>query len=132
MNAKERSTAFLSGLPTDRFPFHPLVMQFAALKAGVPYSRCCLEHEQQCRVMLDCADRFGLDYVRAAGFPYCEAGVYGLKVDYRYDALPACTKLLIRDFGADIGKIRPLDIFIRWANMQNFTFAAIFPRLSRI
>ena len=66
MNAKERSTAFLSGLPTDRFPFHPLVMQFAALKAGVPYSRCCLEHEQQCRVMLDCADRFGLDYVRAA------------------------------------------------------------------
>ena len=57
MNAKERSTALLRGMPTDHFPFHPLMMQFAALKAGVPYSRCCLEHEQQCRVMLDCADR---------------------------------------------------------------------------
>ena len=97
-------------------------MQFAALKAGVPYSRCCLEHEQQCRVMLDCADRFGLDYVRAAGFPYCEAGVYGLKVDYRYDALPACTKLLIRDFGLTSVKS------VRWT----FSFAGQICKISHL
>ncbi len=104
-------------------------MQFAALKAGVPYSRYCLEHEQQCRAMLDCADRFGLDYVRAAGFPYCEAGAYGLKVDYRYDALPVCTELLIRDFEADIGKIRPLDISASHAMMNRVEGIALYRRL---
>ena len=37
MNSLQRTQDFINGLAVDRPPFHPILMRFAALYAGVKY-----------------------------------------------------------------------------------------------
>lgn len=110
MTAKERTLRFIEGKSVDRLPFHPLVMQYAAQMTGVPFSQYCLDYKKQCEAMIGFAKKFGLDWFHPSGFPYCEAGAYGLAVEYPYDNLPYHTAHLFEDPETEIGKIKPLDI----------------------
>ncbi len=110
LTSKERAIRFIKGEKVDYLPFHPLVMQYAATLTGVPFGEYCLQPDRQVEAMLGFSEKYGLDYVHPSGFPYCEAGAYGLDVIYPHDNLPHPKGNLIVDFESDIKNIVPLDI----------------------
>ncbi len=110
MKGRARTIGFLRGEAVDRLPFHPLVMQFAARQAGVPYREYCLEPVRHADATIHCAEHLGLDWTHAGGYPYCEAIAYGLEVEFPEDALPRERGPLIEDPERDLDKIRVLDI----------------------
>lgn len=80
----------------DRPPFHPIVMRFAAKRAGVKYRDFCLDPEAHVRAFLRTAEDFGMDWVNVMSDPYCEAEAYGMEIEYPEDELP-------RDRGPIVG-----------------------------
>ena len=80
MNARERAFRFVQGQSVDRIPVHPLVMQYAAQKTGVSFRDYCLDHRKQYEAMMRFSETYGLECVHPSGFPYCEAGAYGMEV----------------------------------------------------
>jgi uroporphyrinogen decarboxylase len=85
---RQRTLDFLAGKPTDRIPFHPIVMRWAAKHAGVKYRDFCLDPASKCRAMIQTADDFGADWVTVMSDPYAEAEAFGIKVEYQEDDLP--------------------------------------------
>lgn len=110
MNGRERTLAYLKGEAVDHVPFHPLVMQYAAAQTGVKYGEYCTDYRQQSKAMVNFAREYGMDWLHPAGFAYCEASAYGMKVEYPEDRLPYSKSPLIEDAEEDLDKIRPLDI----------------------
>lgn len=110
MNARERTLKFIKNEPVDRLPFHPLVMQFPAKQAGVPYAQYCRIPEKHVEATLHCMENFGLDCVMAGGYPFCEAIAYGLEVEFPENNLPLEKKLLIGNPEKDLQKIKSLNI----------------------
>lgn len=85
---RQRTLDFLAGNPTDRPPFHPIVMRWAARHAGVKYRDFCLDPAGKCRAMIQAAEDFGLDWVTVMSDPYAEASAFGLEVEYPENNLP--------------------------------------------
>ncbi len=112
MTASERALSFIKTGKSDRIPFHPLVMRLAASGAGIPFSKYCTDYRKQAEAMLFTAEKYGMECVHPAGWPYCEAIAYGLQVDFPYDDLPAAKRHLILDPVKDIG-------LIQWFNIEN-------------
>jgi MtaA/CmuA family methyltransferase len=110
MTGKERTIRFLEGKSVDRLPFHPLVMQFGAKQAGVPYREYCLDPKRHVDAMLYCMENLALDYVMTGAYPYTEAIAYGLDVEFPENNLPLERNLLIKDPEKDLKKIKPLKI----------------------
>ena len=88
MTPCERTQAFISGQPTDRPPFHPIVMRWAARHAGVKYRDFCLDFTAKNRAMLHAAELLDCDWVTVMSDAYAEAQAFGLQVDYPEDSLP--------------------------------------------
>lgn len=72
----------------DRVPFHPIVMRFAALHAGVPYRAFCLDPEAHVEAMARTAADFGMDWVNVMSDPYAEVEAFGMEVRYPENGLP--------------------------------------------
>lgn len=89
MNGRERILAMFDGQPTDRLPFMPITMMFAADHAGVKYleyaTDCRVQAEAQLRVVED----YDFDYVSVISDPGCEAADCGAQVKYFPDQPPA-------------------------------------------
>ena len=85
---RQRTLDFLAGIPTDRAPFHPIVMRWAAKHAGIKYRDFCLVPQSKCRAMIQCAEDFGADWVTVMSDPYAEAEAFGIQVEYQEDDLP--------------------------------------------
>lgn len=109
MNSFERTHAFIKGEKTDRVPFHPILMRWAAKYAGVPYRDFCLNPEAHCEANIKCAGDFNIDWVNVMSDPYAEAEAFGLKIDYPADNLPVESEPLIQD-PEDIEKLKKPDI----------------------
>jgi MtaA/CmuA family methyltransferase len=88
LTCRQRTLDFLAGTPTDRAPFHPIVMRWAAKQANVKYRDFCLDPPSKCRAMIQCAEDFGADWVTVLSDPYAEAEAFGIKVEYQQDDLP--------------------------------------------
>lgn len=88
MNGYQRTIDFIHGEQVDRPPFHPILMQWAARYADVPYRDFCLNPEAKATAMLDPVERFGIDWATVMSDPYAEAEAFGLKVDYPANSLP--------------------------------------------
>ncbi len=88
LTGRQRTLDFLAGKATDRIPFHPIVMRWAAKQAGVKYRDFCLDPASKCRAMIQTAADFGGDWVTVLSDPYAEAEAFGIKVDYQEDDLP--------------------------------------------
>lgn len=110
MQGRERMICFLEGKKVDQNPIHVLIMQYACKLSGVLYEDYCLDYRKQCEAMLFFADKYGLDCLHAAGFPWCEAMDYGLKVVYKGNLFPHPEEWLIQDMEMDIKKIRRMDV----------------------
>jgi len=105
MNGRQRTLDFLAGKATDRIPFHPILMRWAARHAGVKYRDFCLDPASKCRAMLQAAEDFGADWVTVLSDPYAEASAFGVQVDYPEDNLP----LEVAHFASleELGALRP-------------------------
>ena len=101
----ERTLNFVNGMPVDRPPFHPIIMQFAARYAGIKYRDFCLNFNSKVTGMIKCAEDFGLDWVTVMSDAYAEADDFGLQVEYPEDSLPKNIGHLINDI-SDIGHLR--------------------------
>lgn len=110
MNGRERTLNFMHGEKVDYIPFHPLVMQYASEYVNIPFRDYCLDYRKQCEAMLKFAGEFGVDWFHPSGFAYCEAGAYGLEIEFPENDCPYPRKHLILDFERDYKKIRKLDI----------------------
>jgi len=84
----QRTLDFLAGKKTDRPPFHPIIMRWAAAYAGVKYRDFCLDAHDKCHAMIKCAEDFDLDWVTVMSDPYAEASAFGIQVEYPEDSLP--------------------------------------------
>lgn len=118
MNGRERTLNFMNGEKVDYIPFHPLVMQYAAEYADIPFRDYCLDYGKQCNAMITFAEEFGVDWFHPSGFAYCEAGAYGMEIEFPENDCPYPKKHLILDFERDYKKIRKLDIKINDAMMN--------------
>lgn len=107
MNSLRRSIAFIEGSGADRIPFHPILMRFAALHAGVMYRDFCLDPAQKCMANIRCAADFGSDWVNTMSDPWAEAEAFGTLLSYPEDELPKVEQYAIREIG-DIDRMAVL------------------------
>lgn len=75
MKGLERTLFFIAGAKTDKLPFHPIIMRFAAKYAKVNYRDFCLDYQSKCYAMAKCAEVFDIDWVTIMSDPYAEAEV---------------------------------------------------------
>jgi uroporphyrinogen decarboxylase len=91
MTGLDRTLEFIKGNKTDRFPFHPIIMRWAAKYAGVRYGDFCTDPYAKCFAMLKCARDFDLDWVTVMSDPWAEASAFGIHVEYPSDGMPVDT-----------------------------------------
>jgi MtaA/CmuA family methyltransferase len=89
MNGYERIDAMLRGEPTDRTPYMPITMMFAADQLGTPYGRYAADYRTLVEAQLLTAQRFGFDHVSVISDPAREAADCGACVHYFDDQPPA-------------------------------------------
>lgn len=97
MTSLERTLAFIAGESVDRIPFHPILMRFAALHAGVMYRDFCLSPEHKCMANIRCATDFGSDWVNTMSDPWAEAEAFGNVMSYPENDLPKVQRHAIED-----------------------------------
>ena len=88
LSGLQRTIAFINGEDTDRPPFHPIIMRWAAKYSGVKYRDFCLDPHSKCSAMIRCARDFDIDWVTVMSDPWAEASAFGIEVDYPEDDLP--------------------------------------------
>ncbi len=108
MTGLERTISFIKGDRTDRLPFHPIIMRWAARYAGVNYRDFCTEPLVKCHAMIKCAKDFDLDWVTVMSDPWAEATAFGIVVEYPEDNLPVDTGGHLPDATA-ASMLRPFD-----------------------
>lgn len=108
MRGKELIRATLSGGRTDRLPFMPITMSFAALVAEAKYRSYATDYRVQAEGQLAFAERFGADHLSVISDPAVEAADLGQKTLWYDDAPPAndeSASLL-----ADKGRLKTLKV----------------------
>lgn len=88
MRPKEIAIAVMNGQPTEKHPFMPITMAFAARRIGVPYSRYATDAAVQAEGQLRIAADFGASQVSAISDPCVEAHDLGAVVTFPEDATP--------------------------------------------
>jgi MtaA/CmuA family methyltransferase len=104
MNSLSRTVDFIEGRKTDRVPFHPIMMRFAAAYAGVKYRDFCLSARHKCSANIHCATDFQSDWVNTMSDAYAEAEAFGTVLSYPDDDLPKVQQYAIRDI-TDIDRL---------------------------
>ena len=109
MNSFDRTVRFIEGKESDRVPFHPILMRFAARHAGVKYRDFCLSPVHKCTANIMCAGDFQSDWVNTMSDPYAEAEAYGTSVYYPEDDLPKVREYAVKDI-SDISNLKVLRV----------------------
>lgn len=109
MNSFDRTVRFIEGRESDRVPFHPILMRFAARHAGVRYSDFCLSPVHKCMANILCAKDFQSDWVNTMSDPYAEAEAYGTVIYYPDDDLPKVKKYAVTDI-SDTDNLKVLSV----------------------
>ncbi|OGV63640.1 MAG: hypothetical protein A2283_07025 [Lentisphaerae bacterium RIFOXYA12_FULL_48_11] len=109
MTGLERTLEFLKGTKTDRPPFHPIIMRWAAKYAGFKYRDFCTSYPAKCESMIRCADDFDMDWVTVLSDPYAEASAFGIKCEYPEDDLPKDVSGHLPDMEA-VKNLRPFRV----------------------
>jgi len=113
MNGKDRACAAMRGDVTDRLPFMPITMMFAADLIGVPYREYATTAAQQARGQIAVAEEFGADHISAISDPAVEAHDFGAEIGFPDDNPPYVDeeKALLADKGRlkNLRPVRPED-----------------------
>ena len=96
----------MEGRPTDRLPFMPITMMFAADRIGAKYSRYAKDHRVMAEAQLRVAEEFDIDTVSTISDPAREAADYGSEIEWFDDQPPALIEM--RSLLSDRDKLRTL------------------------
>ena len=100
----------MEGRATDRAPFMPITMMFAADRIGAKYSRYAQDHRVMAEAQLRVAEEFDIDSVSTISDPAREASDYGAEIEWFEDQPPALIEmrslLLERD---TLHTLKPID-----------------------
>jgi len=88
MTGLERTLAFIKRERIDRYPFHPIIMRWAAKYANVKYREFCTDPSAKCYAMIKCARDFDLDWVTVMSDPWAEASAFGIRIEYPENGMP--------------------------------------------
>jgi MtaA/CmuA family methyltransferase len=102
--------ARMEGQPTDRLPFMPITMMFAADRIGAKYSRYARDHRVMVEAQLRVAGEFDIDSVSTISDPAREASDYGAEIEWFDDQPPALieTRSLLSDQDR-LKTLKPID-----------------------
>lgn len=89
MTGRERILSMIDGRETDRLPFMPITMMFAADHIGTKYRAYATDHRVLVEGQLRTAEAFGIDYVSCISDPGREAADCGARLEYFDDQPPA-------------------------------------------
>ena len=100
----------MEGRPTDRLPFMPITMMFAADRIGAKYSRYAKDHRVMAEAQLRVVEEFDIDSVSTISDPAREAADFGAEIEWFEDQPPALieTRSLLSDRDR-LRTLRPVD-----------------------
>lgn len=96
MDSRERFQAALRCEPLDRVPLFPLLMFFAADRAGLNYHQYATNGRALAGAQLQMLERFGLDAITACSDAFRLSADLGGDMDYPEDRTPSLREPLVR------------------------------------
>ena len=102
--------AMMEGRPTDRLPFMPITMMFAADRIGAKYGQYANDHRVLVEAQLRVAEGFDIDTVSTISDPAREAADYGADIEWFEDQPPALVEAqsLLAERGR-LASLKPID-----------------------
>jgi MtaA/CmuA family methyltransferase len=94
---------------SQRPPFHPILMHFAARYAGYTYGQFASDYRALVESNLRCMETFGMDAVGVISDPYRETSAFGARVAFPDEAVPRCMDLLVSTM-EDIADLKNPDV----------------------
>jgi MtaA/CmuA family methyltransferase len=108
MNSNERFYATLRGEPVDHAPIFPLLMFFAADRAGLPFRRYATDGLALAEAQVAMRERFGLDAITACSDSFRVSADLGGTMSYPEDKTPFLTEPVVRGKD-DLARLERLD-----------------------
>lgn len=118
MNSKQRCLATLAGEPDDRTPVFPLLMFFAADRAGISYREYAGDGSALAQAQLRARERFGVDAITACSDAFRVAADLGAEMAYPEDKPPYAVRPLVTGRG-DLPRLRRLDPTAKGSRMAD-------------
>jgi len=118
MNSRERFRTCLAGQPTDRVPLFPLLMFFAADRAGVCYREYATNGHALAQAQLAMLDRWGLDAISACSDAFRLPADLGGEMHYPEERTPSLAQPMIRG-AADLDRLGAPDMTRRGGRMND-------------
>lgn len=110
MNSKERCQSALRGAPVDRAPVFPLLMFFAADRAGITYRQFATDSHALVEAQVRIRERYGVDAVTVCSDAFRLSADLGGEMAYPQDKPPFLARPLLA--GADdLARLRAVDPF---------------------
>lgn len=97
MNKKLQFEKLLSGEPTSKILFKPILMHFAARFNGITYGEFAADYKALIDSNIKCLDYFDLDAVSLISDPYRETAAFGAKIDFIPEGVPRCLNKIVKN-----------------------------------
>ena len=108
MKSRERIYNVLEGKPVDRSPVVPLIMQYAAKNAGIPYSQYCRDYKSLVHADIKTYELLHYDMISVISDAFREAYDLGENVEFPHDGVPYCKDFILKEY-SDISKLKKAD-----------------------
>jgi uroporphyrinogen decarboxylase len=118
MNSRQRALAAIAGQAVDRVPVFPLLMFFAAQRAGISYREFATNGAALAQAQLKVRERFGIDAITACSDAYRICADLGAEMDYPLEAPPRAQRPLIGG-SHDIARLGRPDPQARGSRMRD-------------
>lgn len=110
MNKKLQFEKLLSGEPTSKILFKPILMHFAARFNGITYGEFAADYKALIDSNIKCLDYFDLDAVSLISDPYRETAAFGAKIDFIPEGVPRCLNKIVKNED-DVKRLAIPDIY---------------------
>ena len=118
MTPRERFLAALAGRPVDRVPVFPLLMFFAADRAGLSYRTFATNGGALADAQLGMQARFGLDAITACSDAFRLSADLGGRMAYPEDKPPYLLQPLVRS-ASDLSRLKSPDPLAQGSRMRD-------------
>ncbi len=128
MTKKEEFLNLLAGRISERVPFYPILMHFAARFNGKTYGELASDYRVLVESNVKCLEHFDLDMVSLISDPYRETSAYGAEVEFIPEGVPRCLTRVIAD-SRDISGLKEPDILHNARTLDRINGARHYQRL---
>ena len=118
MNSRTRCIEVLNGRKSDRIPFFPLLMFFAADRGKMNFSTFCTDANALADAQINLFENYHVDAVTVSTDPYRISADLGAGIEYPADHIPIVRKPLLRT-EEDLHRLVFPDPMKRGSRMRN-------------